>query len=72
MIYTLANTARCVRPVDVFVNGNKVDHALYADTERGIVRYAPRPLRAKKPERDRVYTRQLRGAVTVVPAGDKA
>lgn len=72
MIYTLANTVQRGRPVDVFVNGNRVDYVLWADTERGIVRYVPQPLRVKKPERDQVYTRQLRGTVTVVPAGRKA
>ncbi|WP_375581824.1 hypothetical protein ABWH88_06835 [Marinobacter adhaerens] len=67
MIYTVGNTVMIGKPVKVFVNGNKVDGAYYADTERGIVEFYPQPPRIKKPERDQVYSRTLRGKVTVEP-----
>ncbi|WP_116828830.1 hypothetical protein [Pseudomonas syringae] len=51
----------------VFVNGNEVDNVLWCDTVIGIVVYAPRPVRAKRPAREEVYTRRLRGRVTVTP-----
>lgn len=64
MIYTPENTSLAGRPVKVKVNGNLVDYAVFADTERGFVRYCPQPLRVQKGT-DYVYTRVLRGAVTV-------
>lgn len=67
MIYTVANTISVGKPVRVFVNGNKVDGAYYADTARGIVKFWPQPARIKKPERDQAYSRTLRGNVTVEP-----
>jgi len=51
----------------VFVNGNEVLNVRWADTKQGIVVYAPRPYKVKRPEGDEVYTRRLRGVVTVVP-----
>ncbi len=48
----------------VFVNGNKIDHVIYADTKKGIVKYHPHPIRIKKGS-DFVYTRILKGLVTV-------
>lgn len=66
MIYTIANTVEVGKPIRVFVNGNPVEHAIRADTERGLVRYAPLPLRIKRGT-DEVYTRTLRGHVTVEP-----
>lgn len=67
MIYTVENTVMAGKPVEVFVNGNRIDGAYYADTERGIVHFYPQPARIKKPERDQVYSRTLRGKVTVEP-----
>lgn len=67
MIYTVENTVRAGKPVQVFVNGNKVDGAFFADTDRGIARFYPQPPRIKKPERDQVYSRTLRGRVSVEP-----
>lgn len=64
MIYTVENTSEIGRPVRVFVNGNEVDSAVYADTVKGVVRYSPRPYRVEK-GKDYVYTRELRGVVTV-------
>lgn len=64
MIYTVENTSMAGRPKRVTVNGNPVDHVIFADTERGLVRYCPLPLRIKKGT-DFVYTRVLRGVVTV-------
>lgn len=67
MIYTFANTIEVGKPVRVFVNGNEVDSAVSADTDKGIVVYAPKPYRAAK-GKDYVHTRRLRGKVTVEPA----
>lgn len=50
---------------DVFVNGNKVELAVYADTKKGIVRFHPRPARVAKNGQE-LYTRELRGKVEVV------
>jgi hypothetical protein len=50
---------------DVFVNGKHISSAVYADTGKGIVRYAPKPLRLDKYKK-RVLTRTLRGEVEVV------
>ena len=50
---------------DVFVNGNLIDGAVYADTKKGVVIFAPKPYRAAK-GKDYVYTRRLNGRVEVV------
>lgn len=52
----------------VFVNGNPVDNVLWCDTAAGVCVYSPRPFKVKRPGGDEVYTRRLRGVVTVVPA----
>lgn len=52
-------------PRDVFVNGNKIDCAVWADTKRGEVVFHPRPARIHKLRRDEVYARMLKGVVTV-------
>lgn len=64
MIYTLANTVEIGRHVKVFVNGNPVDRVVFADTSKGVVRYVPEPIRIKKGT-DQIFTRLLRGVVTV-------
>lgn len=64
MIHTVANTAARGRPVNVFVNGNRVESAFYADTRKGIVHYYPQPIRVKK-NSDVPYSRTLKGRVTV-------
>lgn len=64
MIYTVQNTIAVGRRVRVRVNGNEIEAVVFADTERGVVRYAPRPYRVQK-GKDYVYTRVLRGLVTV-------
>lgn len=64
MIYTIRNTCDVGRPVRVFVNGNEVRKAVFADTQRGVVRYYPEPVRIKRGT-DELYTRTLRGQVTV-------
>ena len=69
MIYTVGNTVQAGKPVHVFVNGNQIDGAFFADTSRGIVKFYPKPARIKKPERDCAYHRTLRGHVTVEPVG---
>lgn len=50
---------------DVYVNGNKTEFVLWADTRAGVVVYAPHPLRVHRRLRDQVYTRKLRGKVEV-------
>lgn len=52
----------------VFVNGNQIDNVLWCDTAAGVVVYSPGPFKVKRPGRDEVYTRRLRGVVTVEPA----
>lgn len=64
MIYTVSNTSGIGRRCRVFVNGSEVKRAIYADTDRGVVKYIPNPARPKKGA-DEVYTRMLKGAVTV-------
>ena len=53
----------------VLVNGNEISHVLWCDAVKGIACFAPKPLRLKRPGRDQVYTRILRGAVVVEPIG---
>ncbi|HDI3344792.1 TPA: hypothetical protein PMK43_002050 [Vibrio cholerae] len=48
----------------IFVNGNEIRYVIYADTKKGIVKYHPHPVRLKKGT-DEVYTRTLKGVVTV-------
>lgn len=55
-------------PRRVFVNGNLVEGVLWCDTAAGVCVYAPRPVKAKRPDREEIYTRQLRGIVTVEAA----
>lgn len=50
-------------PRDVFVNGNPINHVVYANPAKGIVEFAPHPLRAKR--NGEIYTRNLRGTVIV-------
>lgn len=66
MRYTIHNTVEVGNPVRVFVNGNLIDNALIADTKRGEVIFAPSPFRINK-NSETVYTRKLRGVVTVEP-----
>lgn len=66
MIYTTKNTSEIGKPVRVFVNGNSVRSAIRADTTKGEVIYCPDPVRIQKGS-DEVYTRRLRGVVTVEP-----
>jgi len=49
----------------VYVNGNEIERVIWCDTEQGIAVYLPLPLRLKRPECDELYTRRLRGRVTV-------
>lgn len=66
MRYTVENTVNQGIRLNVFVNGNKVDHAIMADTNRGEVLCCPPPIRPMKGKRrGEVYTRMLRGTVTV-------
>ena len=50
---------------DVFLNGKKIDHVVYADTKRGVVRVVRQPVRTDKYHK-RVLTRTVRGHVEVV------
>lgn len=51
----------------VRMNGNEIDHVLWCDTAAGIAVFVPQPMRVKRTARDEVYTRRLRGRVTVTP-----
>ncbi|HDW1391396.1 TPA: hypothetical protein RK250_005029 [Klebsiella oxytoca] len=54
-------------PRDVFVNGNPIRHVVYANQAKGIVEFAPLPLRVKR--NGEIYTRILRGSVLVLFTG---
>lgn len=49
----------------VLIDGHEVNQVHYVDTHNGIVRYYPKPYKIKRPEYDRLYSRTLRGNVTV-------
>ncbi|WP_333849756.1 hypothetical protein [Leclercia sp.] len=49
----------------VFVNGNEIKRFVWADVRRGILCFHPYPLRIHKRKRDEVYTRLLRGVITI-------
>lgn len=53
---------------DVFVNGNKVHCAGWADTRAGVVWFFPYPFRLVK-GKGVIYARRLRGVVEVRPRG---
>ena len=49
---------------NVFVNGNKIKNCLWADIDRGVVAFCPRPSgRIKK--RGEIYSRKLRGKIII-------
>ena len=50
---------------DVFLNGKKIDHVIFADERRGIVRAFRYPLRLDKYKK-RVLSQTFRGSVVVV------
>lgn len=50
---------------DVFLNGEKIDLVIYADTKRGIVRVVGNTIRLDKHHK-RVLSKTLRGNVEVV------
>ena len=54
----------------VFVNGNQIEGVFFADTQRGIVRYHPRPFRVHKRRKGELYERTLKGRVEVFPCGE--
>lgn len=49
----------------VLVNGNEIKRCVWADVKRGVACFHPHPLRTHKRKRDEVYTRKLRGVITV-------
>lgn len=53
-------------PRRVYVNGNEISNVLWADVAAGVIAYAPQPVRLHR-LRDEIYTRKLRGVITVVP-----
>lgn len=57
-------------PRKVFVNGNQIDGVFFADIQRGIVRYHPRPFRAHNRRKGELCERALKGCVEVVPCGE--
>lgn len=52
---------------DVFVNGNPIRHVVYANPSKGVVEFAPLPLRVKR--NGEIYTRKLRCNVLVLFTG---
>ena|GEM_PF-827593 len=48
---------------DVFMNDNKINNVVYANELKGIIEFVPHPLKAKR--NGEIYTRKLRGVVTV-------
>lgn len=52
-------------PRDVFVNGNPINYVVYANPPKGVVEFAPLPLRVKR--NGEIYTRKLHGTVIVKP-----
>nr|DAI67089.1 MAG TPA: hypothetical protein [Caudoviricetes sp.] len=49
----------------VFVNGNELKSCIWADIKRGIACIHPHPLRIHKRKRDEIYSRKLRGVITI-------
>lgn len=49
----------------VFVNGNEVKICVRADVKRGVACIHPHPLRINKRKRSEVYSRKLRGEITI-------
>lgn len=48
----------------VYVNGNEIERVVWCDTLQGIAVFAPYPYRVNR-ARTEVYTRRIRGSVTV-------
>ena len=49
---------------DAFCNGNKIKRCIFVDTDRGVAEYVAMPVSVKKGT-DEIFTRKLRGAMTV-------
>ena len=50
----------------VYINGNQIDHVLWANEEQGLVCFMPhRRLTKKDKRKGEIYTRLLRGTVRV-------
>ncbi len=52
----------------IYVNGNEIERVVWCDTSQGIAVFCPHPIRISRAG-DEVYTRRLRGAVTVERTG---
>jgi len=63
-IFTIENTSEMGQPVEVFLNGKKVDHCIYADTKKGKVVFHPLPLKVHK-HKKKVIGKTRYGQVTV-------
>ena len=48
----------------VYVNGNEIERVVWCDTSQGIAVFSPYPYRIKHTG-DEIYTRRVRGVVTV-------
>ena len=62
-IFTIENTSEIGKPVEVFLNGKKVDHCIYADTKNGKVVFHPLPLKVHK-HKKKVICKTRYGQVT--------
>lgn len=54
----------------VLVNGNEINHVIWADVTRGVLLYHPFPFRRHKTTRDEIYSRRLRGSIEVIMMED--
>ena len=52
----------------IYVNGNEIEHVVWCDTSQDVAVFCPYPFRVSRAGTE-VYTRRLRGTVTVERMG---
>lgn len=55
----------------VYINGNQINHVVWADIGKGVLLFHPHPFRRHKNRRDEIYSRKLRGNIEIVPMEDE-
>ncbi|EIQ0040727.1 hypothetical protein LUG75_000131 [Escherichia coli] len=50
----------------IFVNGNRISRVIWADEEKGVLCFHPYPLRRHRRDPFSIYSRKLRGKITVL------
>lgn len=50
----------------ILVNGNRISRVIWADEEKGVLCFHPYPLRRHSRDPFSVYSRKLRGKITVL------